>query len=110
MNNYLRRQNGRRALSEFSALIDTPGNLATGVKLPAPAFIVVSTTSALVANTKLVSIGARDLYVPPQAAGAYRSLGMFQASKTFTKAAGAPGTVSLYVRDGVGALHKIAQG
>ena len=109
MNLYLRRQMGRRALSEFSALIATPGNLATGVKIPAPARIVVTTTSILAANTNLVNTPSRQLYAPVQAADAYHSLGRFDAGTTFTKAGGAPGTVRLYIRDDLGVLHKFAE-
>lgn len=106
-----RRQKARRDYSAFAALLDTPGNLVTGVTLPAAAEVYVSTTSALLATTNLLTVApARALAAPAQAAGAKHHAGRLGATAAVSKAAGAPGTVSLYVRDPAGVPRLIAQG
>lgn len=100
----------RQDIRKFRALIATPGNLATGVTLPANAQVYVSTTSALAARTVLITVNDVDKYSPIQAAGRRDLLGFVQRGRVVKKKVGAPGTVSVYVQDGLGKLHKIAQG
>lgn len=100
----------RQQYDRFRALVETPGNLATGVALPATGTLYVSTTSVLAATTKLVDAGVRELGAPAGAANAQHGIGTFEPGVTFTKHTGAPGTVSLYVQDPSGVRQKIAQG
>lgn len=111
LHNTIRRQKARRDFSAFAALVDTPGNLVTGVVLPAAADVYVSTTSVLAAATNLLTVApARPLGAPAGAAGAKHHAGRLGATAAVSKAAGAPGTVSLYVRDPAGVPRLIAQG
>jgi len=100
----------RQDLSKFRALIATPGDLAAGVTLPANATVYVSTTSALVASTALITVNDADRFSPIQAANRRDLLGLVQRGRVVKKKVGAPGTVSVYVQDGLGKLRKIAQG
>lgn len=101
---------GRQDVSAFAALIETPANLAVGFKLPANAELVVATTSVLASTTKLLDCGDRSLYASAGAANSKHHIGWMEASVNVKKASGAPGTVSLYIRDGMGVLFKVAQG
>lgn len=106
-----RRRKARQDFDEFAALVATPGNLATGVKLPAPAEVYVSTSSVLAASTVLVRTGTgRDLGGRVGPANQKHHVGRLGATLTVTKKAGAPGTVRLWVRDPAGVPKLIAQG
>lgn len=100
-------------------MIATPGSLATGVVLPAMGDLFVSTSAALVAPQALLEMPAvvvngvstqRKPGGKAGAAGTLTHVGRIGATTAIKKTAGAPGTVSLYVRDTAGALHVIAQG
>lgn len=105
-----RRQRARRDLKQFDALIATPGNLATGVSLPANADLHVSTSSVLATVTLLVDANAAELGVRAGAANRTHPVGWFGRDVVVKKHTGAPGTVSLYVEDAFGGLIKIAEG
>lgn len=100
----------RQNFTAFAALIAAPGALGAGVPLPARGDVHVSTSSVLAAVDALVTVNAVDYSAPAGAAGAVHRLGSFRSGATVAKASGAPGTVSVYVRDPAGALHKIAEG
>lgn len=107
----LRRRKARQDLAEFASLIDAPGNLATGVVLPANAHLRASVAALLAAPTVVIDVsGGREIGLPAGASGKVSRVGYFEASRTITKAAGAPATVSVYVEDGFGTLYKIAEG
>ncbi len=105
----LRKNRARRDFAKFSALIETPGNLATGVVLPGSAKLVVSTSAVLGAITGLVDAGSRGMSGAIGAANAKHSIGYIAGGVTMAKTSGAPGTVSLYVTDGF-RTSLIAQG
>jgi hypothetical protein len=100
----------RQQYDRFRALVATPGNLTTGVALPAACTLYASTSSVLAATTKLVDAGTRELGAPAGAANAQHCIGFFEPGVTITKHTGAPGTVSLYVQDPAGVRQLIAQG
>lgn len=106
------RRKARGDLTRFAALIDTPGNLLTGVKLPGNGKLLASTSSVLAVPTVLVNVnaGGRDIGIAAGAANKVHALGGFERGRTVTKKAGAPGTVSIYVADGFGRPVLIAQG
>jgi len=106
----LRDRKQRQDVTEFDALVATPANLATGFNLPANAELYVSTSSVVAVNTKLLDCGGRSLYVGPGVAGLKHHIGYYERSENVKKAAAAPGTVSVYIRDGIGKLFKIAEG
>ncbi len=104
------RREARQDFKKFAALIATPGDLVAGVSLPANGLFSVSTTSVLAATTVLVNAGTRALGAPAQAAGVTYSVGKLSRAVRVVKDGLAPGTVKLYVRDGFGKPHLIAQG
>jgi hypothetical protein len=106
---FRRNRRVRQDFTDYAALVATPGSLTTGVALPAAGILWVSTTSALVAATALVDIGARSLGAPIGAANARHKIGYFETGMTVELAATAVGTVSLYVEDPARVLHKIAE-
>ena len=105
-----RLRRARQDFDEFSALVVTPGNLVTGVKLPANAVLYVSTTGVLASATALVTVAGGARGAPAGAANRRNNVGLGEAGSTVLKAGGAPGTVSLYVRNPAGKVVKIAQG
>lgn len=105
-----RRRKSRQDYSAFDALLATPGDLLAGVKLPARATVLLSTTSTLLSPTLLVDVGARSLGIPSGAANAQHVIGSLGPGATVVKRAGAPGTVSLWIRTPAGSVRKIAQG
>lgn len=101
----------RMNFDRFESLIAAPGNLVTGITLPAGAKLYVSSTSALAAVTPMISANATDVNVPATATvGLQQSVGYHSKDRLIKKAVGAVGTVSLYVQNGLGTLFKIAQG
>jgi hypothetical protein len=105
------RRSDRQDFKKFAALIKTPGNLVTGVSLPANGQIYVSTSTLLASSpTILVNAGTRALGVSSGPANATHHVGKLSRAVNVVKAAGAPGTVKLYVRNGLGKLFLIAQG
>jgi hypothetical protein len=100
-------QRRRQDVSAFKALISTPGNLTTGFALPGNADCYVSTTSVLAATTKLLDCGTRQLGAKASVANKKNSIGHLERGHTVIKHSGAPGTVSLYIRDGAGRLLKV---
>ena len=105
-----RRRKGREELKTFAALITTPANLVTGFRLPGNADVVISTSSVLAVSTALIVIGTHTLGSPAAAANAKYHVGYFETGKLVSKAGGAPGTVSVFVRDALGKTYLIAQG
>lgn len=107
-------QRERENFTKFKALIAVPGDLASGVSLPANADIYIASSSALVATTLLVdavgSEGTRNLAAPISSASDPHHVGRLYRATTIKKHTGAPGTVSAYMRDGMGVLFLIAQG
>lgn len=100
-------QRKRQDISAFAALIRTPGVLATGFNLPANAECYIGTSSVLAATTVLLDAGVRALGAPASAANVAHSVGRLSRGVHVAKHSGAPGTVSLYVRNGAGKLFKI---
>lgn len=107
------RRSSLQDLYKFKSLIATPGNLTTGVALPANGQFFLSTTSALLAVTLLANVtnvkGTRALGNPISIAGAKNPIGFLERGVTVSKRGGAPGTVRLYVRDESGNSLLIAQ-
>lgn len=108
--NALDRRKRRQDYAAFAGLLATPGNLATGVQLPAAGELYVGTSSVLAATTVLVEAGTRELGSPAAAANSRHHVGRLERGVTVVKAAAAPGTVRLYLRDPAGAVQLIAQG
>lgn len=100
----------RQDLSAFAALIATPGDLSTGFVLPANGDLYVACSDALVATTVLVDVGTRELGNAPSAAGRANHIGWFERGVNVVTHLGAPGTISLYIRSGLGVLLKIGEG
>lgn len=95
---------------KFKALIAAPGNLATGVAMPAAGDVYVSTTSVLAAKTVLVTVKGVDKWSPAAAANARDHVQFVERAVQVKKKAGAPGTVSAYVRNPLGKLFLFASG
>lgn len=104
-----RERKERQNVSAFSALIDTPGDLATGVVIPAEADVYVSTSSVLASTTHLLDVADREIGAPAAPANEAHHIGRLHRGSVVEKAAGAPGTVSVFVRDGMGSLFKFGQ-
>lgn len=98
----------RQDFAAFAALVASPGAFPTD--LPANGTLAVSTTSVLGATDLLVVVDGVEYGAPAGAANAKHVIGYFGKNSTLTKAAGAPGTVRVYVRDPAGVLRLIAQG
>lgn len=105
-----RRRREETNFARFKALVAAPGNLATGVTLPAGVKLYASSSSALAAISPMITANSITTSAPVSQAGEARPMGYFQRDTVVIKAAGAVGTISLYVQDGVGKLYKIAQG
>ncbi len=71
-----------------------------------------SNLAALIRSVELSGLSSdhRELSVPASAANAIRRFDGIRGGRTVTKSSGAPGTVSVYVADGFGVPHLIAQG
>lgn len=104
------RQRDRQDFAKFSALITTPGNLATGLQLPANCTMFASTDAILGATTALIEISGRTLYAHAGAANHINAYDGVECGRTIIKAVGAPGTVSVYLADGFGTPVLFAQG
>jgi len=100
----------RLNFARFKARIAAPGNLATGFALPGNGYFYISTTSVLGANTNLLTVGSRTLAAPAGIANKTQPVGYLTRGRTVTKAGGAPGTVRLFVRNGMGKLIKVGEG
>lgn len=105
----LKKRRERQNLSAFAALIATPGNLVTGVVIPAESDVYVSTSSTLASTTHLLDVGDREIGAPAAVANKAHHVGRLHRGSMVEKAAGAPGTVSVYVRDGTGVLFKFGE-
>lgn len=107
-------QRERENFKKFKALIATPGNLVSGVSLPANADVYVSSSSVLAAVTLLVDAigpeGTRNLGVPISVANDPHHIGRLYRATTVKKHTAAPGTVSVYMRNDLGHLFLFAQG
>lgn len=104
----------RENFKKFKALIATPGNLTTGISLPANAQVVLSYSATLAASAPLVDAsttsGVRALGMPASVAGTHFHVGKLSRATALTKHSGVVGTVSVYYRNGLGHLFLIAQG
>lgn len=100
----------RQDFRAFKTLIATPGDLVAGFKLPANGYFYISTTSALGAITPLLVARTHTLSAPIGAANRVQPIGYLEKAWNVVKAGGALGTVSLFVRNGMGKLIKIGQG
>lgn len=104
------REAERIDFARFKARIAAPGNLATGFVLPGNGYFFISTTSVLAANTGLLTVGARTISAPAGITNKTHPAGYLEKGKTVIKAGGAPGTVRLFVRNGMGKLIRIGEG
>ena len=102
------RQREREAYRAFAALVSTPSSLP--LTLPAGATVAISTSSVLAAADALVAANGVDYFAPAGAANAKHVIGYLGENVQVSKAAGAPGTVRVYVRDPAGALRLVEQG
>lgn len=111
---YCQVQRDRENFTKFKTLIAVPGNLVSGVSLPADADIFIASSSLLAVTTLLVdavsSEGTRAMGSPARPAADPYHIGRLYRATNVTKHASAPGTVSVYVRNGMGKLFLIAQG
>lgn len=71
---------------------------------------MASTSATLVATGDAIDVGARTLGLPAAAAGVVHRYDGIERGNVVTKAAGASGTVSLYIDNGLGKPVLIAQG
>lgn len=109
----------RENFGHFAGLISAPGDLVAGVTLPAACDAYLATDAILAAPTALVELRARvvnststqrKLGGRAGAAGTRTHVGTLEGGLQVKKTAGAPGLLSLYVRDPAGVTHKIAGG
>lgn len=104
----------RENFKKFKTLIATPGNLVTGISLPANAQVVLSYSATLAASTVLVDAGTTDgvraMGMPASVAGTHFHIGKLSRATSLKKHTGVVGTVSAYYRNGLGHLYLIAQG
>lgn len=106
-----RKRRARQDLKGFDALIASPGNLATGIVLPANGVFFLSNSTLRAVTTVVMTVNPdRTIGIPASAANTYSPAGWLAAGKTVAKAVGAPGTVRLYVQDDLGTLYLIAEG
>lgn len=106
----IRNRKERQDFALFAALVASPAALGSTFVLPAGGTLAISTTSVLAAADELVVINGVNYSAPAGAAGHQQVIGFFGPKVTIGKAAGAPGTVRVYVRDPAGVLRKIAEG
>lgn len=104
-----RKRRERQNVTAFAALIDTPGDLAAGVVFPANGVMYVSCSQELTDTTVLLEIKEVEYGAPALPADEAYNVAFVEKDVTVTKAAGAPGVVSIFIRDGVGALFKIGE-
>ncbi len=109
------RRKERQNFTAYKALIETPGNLETGVPILAEADIYASVDVETEETTLVVDVDAseeteRNLGIPELPADAPHNIGRLHRGSTITKNAEAPGIVSVFIRDGMGKLHKIGEG
>lgn len=105
----LRRNQARRDISAFDALIGTPGDLTAGVVLPANGELELVTDAVLAETTLMVECGEREIGMPTGAAGVFHVIGWFERARTIQLHADAVGAVQLYVRDDIGNRYMIAE-
>lgn len=106
-----KRRRERYAFQRYAALIATPGDLTTGVALPASARLRASVAAVLAAPTVVLNESSgRDIGLPAGASGDVHAIGWFEQDRELTKDAAAPGVVSLYIEDSFGKVYKIAEG
>ncbi len=95
----------RQDFGAFAALIETPGDLSAGFRLPANAEIFISTNEDLESATILID----GLGAPAQDADVKHHVGRLNRSKLIKRNESAPGTVSVWIRDPAGVLRKIGE-
>ena len=78
--------------------------------IPANGTLHASADQNITDVTLVLSVGSRDLALPPGDLGKTHKLGWFERGMTMTKHGDAPGVILLYVEDAFGVLHVIAQG
>lgn len=100
----------RQDFVAFKAMIETPADLSVGFDMPANAELYVSIDEELEETTHVLDCGQREINARAATANVYHHIGWFERAVNVQKAAGAPGVVSVYVRDGIGGLFKIAEG
>jgi hypothetical protein len=100
----------RQDLTKFNGLVATPGNLVTGVVLPANAKLYASCDAVIAAPVAVVTIKGKSYSLPACAANTIFPIQYAERDATVQKAAGAPGVISLYIEGNLGKLLKIAQG
>lgn len=111
-----KRRKAREDFTSFAGLIATPGNLATGVALPAGAALYASRSVATLATTKILDVKAAggtlvaEQHLGTVAADAPYWVGHAREDLVLVKAVGLAGTLRVYVRNGIGTLFKIAEG
>ncbi len=104
-------QRERQNFVRYKSLIATPGNLGTGVTLPADGYFYLSYSAVLASATVLVTANTtRDIGAPAEAANTQSPIGKLSRGVVVKKKTGVVGTVKLYVRDGLGRRFLIAQG
>lgn len=95
------------AFKEFSALVRTPGNLTTGIKLPGPAVVYASIASTLASQTAVASVGGKNFSLPAKPANIVSRLGYFEEGETITVVGGLPSVVTIFIDNGLGKKLKI---
>jgi len=100
----------RQARGEYSTLIQVPGNLTTGIKLPANGNFRCSLAAQSAGGDLVLDAGTRELGVPAIAADIKYPLGFLEKGVTVTVKAGLPGTLSLYLETGLGVTSLIGTG
>jgi hypothetical protein len=96
----------------FAELIATPATITTvaGVTLPANAALYVSIANTTLVNKHVLEVGPRTISVPSLGANHYWPIGSFERGRTLKLSAAVGTVVSVYMQDGAGKLHKIAEG
>lgn len=107
-----RRRQAKHDYTAYRALIGAPGNLTTGIRLPASVQLYVATNiitnSPGPVNVLLVN-NTRQLFMK-QGANVKQDVGRFSSGMVVKKAtAGSPGAVKIYIMDRVGVFHLIGQ-
>ncbi len=105
----LKKRKERQDVSSYDALVATPGDLVAGIKLPANAFLQVS--SAVVITPSLVlDIGSREIGVPDLLADVKYPIGFFEKDVTVTVKGALPGLLSLFIESGLDKTALIGTG
>lgn len=97
-------------LSKFLGLVGAPGDLAAGIVLPANATLYAMSDAVLATPAAVVTINNKPYFLGAGLANVTHLLQYAECSATVKKAAGAPGTITLFVEAGLGKLVRIAQG